>query len=262
MEHDYWHKQTIEKPLYPEIEWSKPEQKFLRGKLGIIGGNKLGFLSVAENYNLALETGIGEAKVLLPDILKKTVPKNMLDVIFADTNPSGSLSSDALEKMKAMSEWADGILLIGDTGKNSETAILYENFLREDKVKIVITRDAIDLMKNNYNLLVERKDTLIISSFAQLQKIFQSVYYPKVLTFSMQLSNFIEALHKFTITYPITITTLHKDTLVIAHDGDVVSMPFNNPMQIWRGNTATRASVYWIWNSDKPLESTASSLIK
>lgn len=262
MDHPYWHKQTSEKPLYPDIEWSKPEQRSHRGKLGIIGGNKLGFISVAENYSLAISTGAGEVRVLLPDVLKKSIPAIMTDVIYAKTNPSGSLSGEAMAEMKAIWQWADGILLIGDTGKNSETAILYESFIREYDGPLTITRDAIDLIMNNPSLLVERPNTLIVASFAQLQKIFQAVYYPKVLTFSMQLSNLVEALHKFTITYPVNIAALHQEVMLVAGGGEVTSTPLGNPMRIWRGNTSTIAAVYWLWNLKKPVESVTASLLK
>lgn len=256
----YWHKQTADKPLFPDVEWSKPEQRTMRGKLGIVGGNKLGFIGVAESYNTALQTGAGEVRVLLPDVLKKSIPATMTEVIFGTTNPSGGLARDALTEMQALGDWSTGILLIGDSGQNSETAILYENFVHDYKGPLTITRDAIDLIKSNNALLVERPNTLLIASFAQLQKLFQSVYYPKVLTFSMQLTNLVEALHKFTITYPISIAVLHKDTMLVASDGEVTSMPFSDPMKIWRGTTATSAAAYWLWNPSKPLISVTASL--
>jgi NAD(P)H-hydrate repair Nnr-like enzyme with NAD(P)H-hydrate dehydratase domain len=62
MEVKYWHKQTVEKPLYPDIEWSKPQQKSQSGRLGIIGGNNLGFAGVAEAYQSTLKTGAGEVR--------------------------------------------------------------------------------------------------------------------------------------------------------------------------------------------------------
>ena len=58
--HSYWHKQTADKPLYPDIEWSKPEQKSQAGRIGIIGGNSLGFAGVAEAYQTTLKTGAGD----------------------------------------------------------------------------------------------------------------------------------------------------------------------------------------------------------
>lgn len=257
----YWRKQTTDKPLFPDIEWSKPEQRSLAGKLGVIGGNKLGFMAVAESYSAALSAGVGEVRVILPDVLKKTIPATITDTIFAATNPSGSLSKDAAHDLLALGQWANGILMIGDAGRNSETAILYENFLHDYHGPLTITRDAVDLIKNATQQIVERPNTTLIVSFAQLQKLFQSVYYPKILTFSMQLSHLVEALHKFTITYPVTIAVLHKDTMIVASSGEVTTTPWDSPMMIWRGTVAAKAASYWLWNPPAPLDAVSASLL-
>lgn len=258
----YWKRQTTEKPLFPDIVWSKPEQRSLAGRLGIIGGNKLGFAGVAEAYGTALAAGVGEVRVLLPDALKKTIPTSITDAVFAPTTPSGSLAKDALGDMRVMGEWSQSMLLIGDAGRNSETAIVYENFLADYSGQITITRDAVDLIKNSAQSIVERPNTLLVVSFAQLQKLFQSVYYPKILTFSMHLMHLVEALHKFTITYPVTIAVLHRDHLVIASSGNVTSTEWNQPMAIWRGSVATKAACFWLWNPTKPLDAVTASLIE
>jgi len=261
MDYSFWKKQTTEKPLYPNIEWSKPEQRSQSGRLGIIGGNKLGFAGVAEAYGVARKTGVGEVRVLLPDVLRKSIPTIMTDVIYGPTNISGSLTRDALTEMKAIGAWSTGVLLIGDAGRSSETAILYEDFIREYVGPLTITRDVIDLVKNSSMTLIERPNTLLVASFAQLQKLFQLVYYPKVLTFSMQLTNLVEAMHKFTISYPVSLAVLHKEALIVASGGEVTTTPWDNPMRIWRGNTASVAAVYWLWNTSKPLESVTASLV-
>jgi len=258
--HDYW-KQQPTKPLFPDIEWSKPEQKTSRGRLGIIGGNKLGFAGVAESYSTALNTGAGEVRVLLPDCLRKSIPASMTDVIFAPCNPSGSLSRDALPDLTALGTWASCLLLAGDAGRNSETAIAYSDLIRNYTGQLVITRDAVDLVKNDSEALVNRPNTTLIVSFAQLQKIFQAVYYPKMLTFSMQLLQLVEALHKFTVTYPVTIAVLHRDTLIVAHDGQVVTTKWETPLAIWRGITAARAATYLMWTPSQPLQAIATSLV-
>jgi len=261
MNHPYWHKQSMNRPLYPDIEWSKPEQLKNKGRLGIIGGNKISFKAAAESYGLSLKTGAGEVRVLLPDVLKKSIPSTITEVIYGRSNPSGGLGRESLTEMKAMGEWATGVLLIGDAGRNSETAILYEDFVREYAGPLTITRDAVDMMINNAPTLVERPETLIITSFAQLQKLFQAVYFPKVLTFSMQLTNLVEAVHKFTISYPISVAVFHQDTLVVAGGGEVTSTPYDNPMKIWQGDTATVAAVHWLWSPTKILESVTTSLV-
>jgi len=261
MDYDYWKKQNPASPIFPDIEWSKPETLSQSGKLGIIGGNKLGFAGVAQAYTIASQSGVGQVRVLLPDGLKKAIPKVISDTVYAPTNPSGSLAKEAIAEMISVGAWADEILLIGDAGRSSETAIAYEQFLQKYTGKLVVTRDAIDLVKNSARILIERPDTLLIASFAQLQKLFQSVYYPKVLTFSMQLTQLIEALHKFTITYPVTIAVLHKDFLVVAHDGQVVSTAWTNPMAIWRGDVASKVAAYWLWNPTKPLEAAVTAIV-
>jgi len=261
MEHPYWHRQNLGVPLYPDIDWSKPEQRSQSGRLGIIGGNKLGFAGVGEGYGIAVAAGVGEVRILLPDVLRKTIPSTITDAVFGATNPSGSLARDALVQMKTMGQWATGILLIGDAGRNSETAIVYEDFIQTYAGPLTMTRDAIDLVKHSSQVIVERPNTLLVLSFAQLQKLFQLVYYPKVLTFSMQLTSLIEALHKFTITYPVAITVLFKEQVVVAVGGDVTSTPWENPMAIWRGSVAAKAAVYWMWTPKKTLESVTSSLL-
>jgi NAD(P)H-hydrate repair Nnr-like enzyme with NAD(P)H-hydrate dehydratase domain len=262
LDNTYWKKQTTNKPLYPDVEWNKPEQRSQAGRLGIIGGNKLGFAGVGEAYGVATASGTGEVRVLLPDVLKKTIPTSMTDVLFGATNPSGGLARDAQIEMQAMSAWSTGVLMIGDAGRNSETAILYEDFLKDYIGPLTITRDAIDLIKNSSSAIVERPDTLLVMSFAQLQKLFQNVYYPKVLTFSMQLTQLVDALHKFTITYPCTIMVLHKEYIVIASGGDVTTTDWQNPMAIWRGSVAAKAASYWLWNPSSPLMAATASIAK
>ena len=256
----YWQQQLPGKPLFPDIAWSKPERRDMAGRLGIIGGNKLGFAGVAEAYSTALSTGAGDVRVLLPDVLKKTIPALVADTVFAPTTPSGSLARDGLEEMMGLGAWATGVLLAGDAGRNSETAIVYEDFLNTYRGPLTITRDAVDLIKNSSQALVERPDTLLVVSFAQLQKLFQSVYYPKILTFGMQLAVLVEAVHKFTITYPVSLMVLHKDYLVVADKGNVTSTAWQNPMAIWRGRVAAKAAVYWLWNPGAVCEAATTSI--
>lgn len=256
----YWQQQQMGKPLFPDIDWNKPEQRNHAGKLAIIGGNKLGFVAVGEAYSTALESGVGQLRILLPDNLKKVVPPTITDVVFGASNPSGGFSKEAAPELTTIGQWADGVLLVGDAGRNSETAILYEDFVTSYNGQLTITRDAIDLLHNSSAALLDRPHTLLVISFAQLQKLFRSSYYPKMVVFSMQLQQLVETLHKFTITYPVTIATYHQNHIVIAHSGQVTTMEWGNPMSIWKGVVATKMAVYWLWNPLKPLESATASI--
>lgn len=258
MIHEYWRVQDTTTLLFPDIEWNKPEQKTHAGKLAIIGGNKLGFIAVRDAYEVASEMGAGQIRAIIPDVLKKAVPPSVSDAVFLPSNPSGGFSREGSSEFEAACAWADLCLLIGDAGRNSETAMAFEHLLDSDSM-IVATRDAVDLVMPVMQKLVDRQNTVLVVSFAQLQKIFQSVYYPKILSFSMQLLQLVEALHKFTITYPITIVTFHHSKLVVASGGDIITQDFDQPMAIWRGITATKAASYLLWNRSKPLEAIATS---
>ena len=257
--HSYWQKQSSTKPLFPDIEWNRPEQRAHAGRLAIIGGNKLGFVAIRDAYEVANELGAGQIRAILPDVLKKTVPTSINDVLFLPSNPSGGFSREALPEFHAACAWADLCLLIGEAGRNSETAMAFESLL-DGNGHLVITRDAVDLLMPAMNRIVEREKSTLVVSFAQLQKIFQAVYYPKILSFSMQLMQLVESLHKFTITYPVTIVTFHQNQLIIAHDGNIITQEFDQPMAIWRGITASRAASYLLWNPKQPLEAIATSM--
>jgi NAD(P)H-hydrate repair Nnr-like enzyme with NAD(P)H-hydrate dehydratase domain len=260
MQFDYWHRQEIGQPLFPDIEWNRPEQKTQAGRLAIIGGNKLGFAAIATAYSEAEEIGAGQVRAVLPDGLKKVIPPTILGTVYVPMNPSGGMSKEGIPELIAAAQWADVTLLIGDNGRNSETAIGLEALVSQTDRPLVITRDAFDSLKHIAQQIVDRDKTTLVLSFAQLQKLFQGVYYPKILSFSMQLVQLAEALHKFTITYPVTIVTFHQSQLIIAHGGKIVTQEFDQPMMIWRGTTATKAACYLMWNPSKPLEAIASSI--
>ena len=260
MEHTYWQIQTATKALFPDIEWNRPEQKTKAGRLLIIGGNSFGFVAVAESYQEAVDTGAGQVRAILPDSLKKSLPPTLTDAIFVPGNSSGGISREAITDVKAALEWCDHCLLIGDAGRNSESAMTYEAILKSEK-PLTITRDAIDLLRPASQQMVDRDLTTLVMSFAQLQKLFQTVYYPKILSFSMQLNLLVESLHKFTITYPVTIVTYHQNQMIIAHNGDVVTQEFTDPMKIWRGSTATKVACYQLWTPSKPLQAATASLV-
>lgn len=78
----------------------------------------------------------------------------------------------------------------------------------------------------------------------------------------MQLMQLVEAVHAFTITYPCSIVVLHRETLVVAYGGRVITTAWSNPMLIWRGNTAARAATYLMWTPNQPLEAIATSLVQ
>ena len=258
MDHTYWHKQTTDKPLFPDLLWSRPENKTQAGKIGIIGGNVHGFATTAEAYTQSLNAGIGSTRVLLPDSLKSSVGRVFEAGEYAPSNPSGSFSQNALSEFLDIALWSDGILLAGDFGHNSETAIVLEAFTTKFSGQITLTEDALNYFLSHPQKLLSRAQTLLIPNMSQLQKLAVGARYPQAFTSSMDLLKLITMLHDFSKTYKPYIMVKHSETVVIAIDGQIsTTKSYYLTAQI-----AAYASVFWLQNPSQPFEALTSSIIK
>jgi hypothetical protein len=83
-------------------------------------------------------------RVLLPSATKKLVSQVFPEAEFAPSTPSGSFAREALGQLLDSADWADGVLLAGDFGRNSETAILLESFAQKYKGQLTVAQDGID----------------------------------------------------------------------------------------------------------------------
>lgn len=251
MEHTYWHKQTSTKPLFPDLLWDKPESKLHAGKLLIIGGNAHSFTAPATAYNESLTAGVGDVKVLLPDVLKKSVGPVLTNGEFAPSNKGGSFSKQALSEWLSFSDWADGVLLPGDLGRNSETSIVFEKFAQRYKGPLSITHDALDYITSNPEHLLSRNDTTLIASFAQLQKLALNSHFTQAFTYNMPVALMVDLLHLYTSLHNPAIVMLHNGVYFVAKDGDVCTTQHTNEPINWRVATAAAASVWTLQNPSK-----------
>jgi hypothetical protein len=259
---DYWHKQTVEQPLYPDLLWSRPENKRQAGKLLIVGGNAHGFAAAGEAYGKAAKAGIGTARVLLPDSLQKTVGRVFEAGEYAPSTPSGSFSRQALAELQAMSAWADATLVAGDLGRNSETAILLEQFMTKYSGLLTITKDAANYFINTPKPLLARQNSLLVISFAQLQKLATKARFPMALTFEMDFLRLIDALHEFTKSHQPFIVVKHLQTIFVAVNGQVSTTKLAEDIDIWRVKTAAAAAVWWLQNPGQTFEALTSAVIQ
>jgi len=258
--HEYWQKQTAAKPLFADLLWSRPENKNQSGKLLIVGGNVHSFAAVGEAYAAAISAGIGTARVLLPDGLQKTVGKVFEAGEYAPSSASGSFGQKALAEMLAMAEWADATLLAGDFGRNSETAVLLEKFTDKYEGQLTITHDALDYF-TKWDSILTRDKTMLVMSFAQLQKITKIARFTTAFTYEMDFLHLIEALHEFTACFQASIIVKKDDTIFVAIKGKVSSTHQAEKQKTWRVKTAARASVWWLQNPSKAFESITTSLV-
>lgn len=261
MDRPYWHKQTKQKPLFPGLIWSRPENRLHAGKLLIIGGNGYEFKAAANAYGDALEAGIGTAKVILPSSMQKTVGSIFPEAEFAPHTPSGSFARTSLATMLDTAEWADSILLAGDLGRNSETAIVIEQLLQKYKGQITLVNDAVDYCLTAPGGCLDRPETTAVLTTAQLQKLATGAAHTPAFTSTMGVVPFIDNLHEFSATYGCNLLVHHADNLIVASTGTLSSTLLENSQTPDLTDAAASAAVWWLQNPSQPFEALTTSLV-
>ena len=258
----YWQKQTTKDPHYPDVRWNLPERA--TGSLSIVGGSNHGFQAVARAGEFAsTNLPLAHVQLVLPSSLEKILANAGAapQLLFAPATPAGTLAkSSTLTQQNA-----DAVLLIGDLSKNAETAEAMSALCRAYAGPLVIARDSLDLLTTNASSLVMRPHTTLVASLAQLQKLFRALYYPKMLLLTAPLMSVVEALHKFTLSYPVTLLTLHEGQILTAAVGEVVSTPLGDtdysPLGLWNGELATRVAAYQIFCPGQELAAATAAIL-
>ena len=260
MDRTYWHKQTAEQPLFPDLLWSRPENKQHAGKLLIIGGNIHGFRAPAEAYTESLKAGVGSTRVFLPDALHKTVSKVFPEIEFAPSTPSGSFAQKSLADLLDVTNWTDGLLFAGDFGKNSETAILLESLVDKYRGQLTLVGDSIDYFKHQPKSLLDRTGTTLVLTFQQLQQLAPAANFDQAITSTLDLLHLVDILHNFTKHFEANIIIEHSENIIVAVNGQVSTKKVNQA-DSGKINIATHAAIWWLQNPSKAFEALSSSLL-
>jgi len=255
----FWLKQARDKPLFEDLLWSRPENKRHAGKLLIVGGNLHGFAAPGSAFGAALKAGIGTARVLLPDKLQKTVGKLIPEAEFAPSTLSGSFSKSALAHLLEAAEWADGVLLAGDFGRNSETAILLDSFINKYERQLTVAQDGLDYFWGKNSPLIGRLNTLSAINLGKLQKLAKNNRSSTPVLHNMMLTDLIETLHDWTSGNPGQIITKHADNFIVAAGGRVSTTPAPEESN-WQIELAACASVWQLQQPQKPFEALTTAI--
>lgn len=262
MNENYWQKQT-DKPLFPELEWNKPERRDQAGRLLLVGGSTHALSAPALAYAQAKSSGIGDVKIVLPSKTKGLIDKKTVDAVFLSSTPSGEFAQDDINELLEYSLWADTLLLTGDVGKNSQTSILLEELLRSFTGITVVTKDSIESLFSATKLLFEREKTTLVVSFNQLQKLLQNYEYKSSLSSTMGIVQLVEFLKLLTEETAATIITLHNAQLVAAHDGKVTTTKTDDKISDnWPLEIASKTVCYQTWNPKDSLKSATQSIFE
>lgn len=251
LDFEYWQKQG-KTPLFPEVDSWPPEQKRFAGKLLLIGGNKGSFFAVANAMQMAVKRGVGEVRVVMPKSLKGKVP-SMPEIIFAEAEASGAFGKPALSEILLQAAWADAVVVVGELGRNAETSVMMAEFLKICDKPIYLMRDAVDAAAADVmNWSLNETPVTLLATVPQLQKLLRTMYYPKMITLSMPTNQLVETLHKFTLSFEMTIMTFHNEQIIMAQNGEVITASMHDtgftPINLWDGKAVVDTAILKLWN--------------
>lgn len=262
MKPDYWRKQTADRPLFGDLLWSRPENRAAAGKLLIIGGHEHGFVAPSEAFGAAEKAGIGTARMVLPESLKKYVGATFEAGVLAPATPSGGFARASLSMWLEQAGWADGVLIAGDLGRGSETAIALEQFTQKYSGQLTLTKDAVDFFAKLPGPLLSRPDTTLILSLAQLQQLAKAAHFEQAITFGMDLLHLVDFLHEFSERYPVNVIVKHLENIFVSASEQVSTTKLAQNIEIWRVPTASHAAVWWLQNPGKTFEALTSAILQ
>lgn len=284
---DYFKK--IEENPYADLYWNIPEIK--QGSINVIGGNGQSFrtpVKVAEF--LAGHYPVHTINTVLPDVLQGRMPA-VEGLIFGKSTDTGSFANG--EELAKIMQGADFNLLVGDFSKNTVTARAVVSAINGDAVKsmpdlngrttgtsmvgakgsasqssdlpLLITRDGVDIVAEYQpERTLMRENLILLASLPQLQKLLRAVYYPKMLIMTQSLVQVVEVLHKFTLSYPCKIITLHLGQILVASDGAVVAVPVEksgySPLMVWGGELAGKIVALNLYNPNQFMKATVAGV--
>ena len=188
-------------------------------------------------------------RILLPDALQKTLGKGFPEAEFAASTPIGSFSRKALDLFLDLADWSDRVLLAGDFGKNSETAVLLDSFIEKYTGQLTLTGDSLDYFAQKPTSLVERKNTLLVGNLGQIQKLAQ----PKaVVKQTADLVQILEVLSNWTVESSAKVITSAASQIIVASRGDIsTTHSQNNEVG---PELAAYASVWWLQQPESAFE--------
>ncbi len=254
---NFWHKQGSQ-PLFPDLLWSRPETRTQAGKLLIIGGHAQGFADTAKSYNAATQAGAGSVRVLLPDALPRSIKAALQTADFAPSTPSGSFARRALDEWLHQAAWADAVLLPGDLGRNSETAIVLESFLQKTAQPTILSGDALDYLLATPAPNLKPNGITVVATQNQLQKLATAAKLTTAITSSTDLLTLVKALHNLTTQHPISIVAEHQNSLVVAHGGQISTTKIDATIG---PELAAKAAVWQMQNPNNIFAALTTSLI-
>lgn len=137
------------------------------GRLLIVGGQKNEFSLVQAIYQGAESAGIGECLAVMPDTLRRLIGETGF-ARFAPASQSGSLGKAAQGAILELARDCDGLVIGGNLTNNSETAVMIESLMRNLDMPVVVTEEAVEVLKFDPTLITGNPNALVVVTMGGL----------------------------------------------------------------------------------------------
>lgn len=241
-------------PLFPDLIWSRPENRRYAGKLLIIGGSLSEFQNISAAYTFAKEAGAGYTRILMPESLRKFT-ENIEGAEFAPANNSGGFAKNALAQFFDLSDWADHILLAGDFGKNSQTTVILDGFILRGVKPITISKNTLESIGIGLGELIKMPVNLVIDR-SVFQKIGKAIGAHVPITSLTPYEKMAEIVQNISKGAKASLVIMDDEYIWTAVNGEVISTK-SKPVDI---NALSAYCAVWLMqNPTKPLEALATA---
>jgi hypothetical protein len=210
-------------------------------------------------FTAAAKAGIGTSRVLLPDAIRKAIGNSFEEGEFVFSTPSGSFAKTALNQILENLDWADALLLAGDFGRNSETAMLLEQILEKYTGPVTLAQDSLDYFINDVGKLTAREDTLIVTNLTKLQKMTKAGMPSLIIQHKMSLQALVGLLNSWSRESKLKLLTYHNGNYIYAEAGMVSTTPAQE-INNWEIPLAAAISTSRIQHPGKSFESVTSAI--
>lgn len=255
--------EKLEKNPYEDLKWNVPERS--QGTVNVIGGNTSRFRDEVKVAEFLTRTyPVQEVRLVVPDVLKGKLP-DLPNFVFLPSTDSGGFAES--QELMDVFNTVDCNLVLGDLSKNKVTGRAVANAVKNSSKMTLLTRDTVDALTDNApERWLMNENVAVMASIAQLQKLLRAVYYPKMLLMTSSLVQIADVLHKFTLSYPIAIVSLHNGQVLVAKNGVLKAVALEktgySPMLFWNGEIAGKIIGINIYNPNQFIEATVNAIFE
>ena len=255
--------EKLEKNPYEDLKWNVPERS--QGTVNVIGGNTSRFRDEVKVAEFLTRTyPVQEVRLVVPDVLKGKLP-DLPNFVFLPSTDSGGFAES--QELMDVFNTVDCNLVLGDLSKNKVTGRAVANAVKNSSKITLLTRDTVDALTDNApERWLMNENVTVMASIAQLQKLLRAVYYPKMLLMTSSLVQIADVLHKFTLSYPIAIVSLHNGQVLVAKNGVLKAVALEktgySPMLFWNGEIAGKIIGINIYNPNQFIEATVNAIFE